>query len=75
MNPLKLARLCVRPRLSHARAAQALGVGATTMYRQECDGFDPATLSIKDLEARAALYGCTVPQLLGREPLPTAVAS
>lgn len=68
MNPLKLARLSVRPRLSHRRAAALLGIGPTTMYRQECDGFDPARLALQDLEARAALYGCTVSQLLGREP-------
>lgn len=72
MNPLKLARLCVRPRLSHRRAAEILGIGATTMYRQECDAFDPATLSVNDLEARAKLYGCTVNQLLGRESIAVA---
>lgn len=69
MNPLKEARLAVTPRLSHIRAAKALGIGATTMYRTECSDFNPADLSIADLEARATLYGCTVNQLLGREPI------
>jgi hypothetical protein len=66
-SPLKLAREAVTPKLSHRRAADALGVGATTIYRQEQPNFDPAVLSVVELEARATLYGCSINRLLGRE--------
>lgn len=72
-NPLRAARLAVDPKLSHRRAAAALGIALSTLYGQELKGFDPANLSMNDLEARASLYGCTVNQLLGRESIAVAV--
>lgn len=68
-NPLRTARLAAKPHLSHQRAAKALGIAISTLYYQELPTFDPMRLSMAALEARAALYGCTVNQLLGREPL------
>lgn len=65
-NPLRTARLAVTPKLSHRRAAAALDIALSTLYNQELPSFDPAELSVRELEARARLYGCTVERLLGR---------
>jgi hypothetical protein len=65
-NRLKAAREAVKPKLSLRAAAEALGVGPSTIYRQELADFDPANLSVAELEARAEAYGCTVGDLLGR---------
>lgn len=75
MNTLKAARLCVQPRIGIHKAAHALGVGPSTIQRREADDFDPTRLSVADLESMAALYGVSVPALLGREPLPAAPTS
>jgi hypothetical protein len=72
MNLLKQHREATSPKLSHRRAAAELGIAPSTLYHQEKLGFDPANLSVNELEARAKLYGCTVSDLIGRALLANA---
>jgi transcriptional regulator with XRE-family HTH domain len=64
-----------RGKYTRHEAALRMGIGARTLARWEAPGFDPETLPIKTLESMAALYGLTVPQLLGRAPLPSEPAA
>ena len=68
MNPIKKAR--ENAGLSYRKAASQLGIGLTTLQRWEAPDFRPKTLPLETLEAMAALYQVSIPQLIGRAPLP-----
>lgn len=71
MSTLRNAR---EGRISQAAAAKQLGISWRTLSRWESPDFDPEELPLKTLEKLAALYDRTVPQLLGRAPLPDTAA-
>lgn len=75
-NRLKKAREAAG--MSVRRAAEALGMGTTKLQKIEDNPhfvrnyghFDPQDLSVRELEAMAALYGVAPAVLLGRAPFP-----
>lgn len=61
---LKRIRTSLRPRMTRERAAEALGIHPTTLYRWETGDSEP---SIQVLERLASIYKVTLGELMGQE--------